>query len=146
MNDGLTHYLHFLCPLQEGWVAVQELKKGEKLGGTFVVPVAPDCSFFPVYHVDYIKHSLDVVPVSHVAKAKRTGEKFEFEIASYNLEFEKVKYGRPREYVGKVMHSDFLFELIEVDFPPGLLDTMFDETGYLIVGCSPFRYKIEIDA
>jgi hypothetical protein len=144
MSDGLQHYMHFFYPLEKGWIAIQEAKGCH--GGSWAVPIAKDRTFFPKYHIDYIKHSLDGMPVTQVAIAEQIGpNKFGFKLDNFNLEFQKVRQTKSRRrYLGKLTHPDFLFEFAEVDFEPGILDAMFHETRYLLVGCSPFHYR-EVD-
>lgn len=144
MDDGLTHYLHYLYPESNGYLAVQELPQDFQSGGVFAIPVMADGSFFSSYRADYIKHDLNKLPVTHFIQTTWVNRpKLLFEIGDYRFEFSAVS-SRPKPYLGKLKHHDFLFNFIEIETPFGLMDSVFNESKYLIVGCSSFNYQ-EVD-
>lgn len=142
MNDGLTHCMHYFYSLPNGWITIQEAEGCH--GGSYVVPVA-NRKFFPKYQIDYIKHSLGKLPVTKVAIAEQVSpHKLCIKLDDFKLECTQTER-KYQSYVGKKLaHPDFLFEFAEVDFEPGVLDAMFNATQYILVGCSPFRYR-EVD-
>lgn len=131
-----------------GWVSPVELCAIDAKAhttGRYVLPVSSSGHFAKEYQVDIRKYSgrgeqATIETVSMICKYSQGKTFFVLSIAGHSIVFQECQ-GTRHQYIGQLRHPDFDLVLVEVEPVPSLhynLDELFDDTGYILVGCDPW--------
>jgi hypothetical protein len=117
------------APAEIGYDAKEEL----------VVPVDENGNFFNSYDLEVVRYRKNKLSDPQIVKVNKVNDYLVFDLDNFRVKL--VASSNTIKYNGRLTHADFKHKFIIVTpVSNGIDDLIFEETGYVLVGCDAHEH------